>query len=88
MAGIRTSVAVLGGAAILFIGLQAIGQSAKSHQDVAMNTSNETQAAYNVSKGVFEGVGLVSGEAAAWVGAAAFVMVVLGFLYYAGNQGR
>lgn len=88
MTKIRTSVAVLGAGAILFLGYQAIGQSAKTHKPDPANATNETMAAYNTSKGVFEGVSLATGDAIAWMGAAAFIMVVLGFLYYAGTQGR
>lgn len=84
----RVSVAILGGVTILLVGWYGISQAASQAYDTAvLNGSNESQVAYNVSEGVFEGLGQAAGPGIVWVGAAAFVVVALGLLVLVGRGG-
>lgn len=83
----RTSVATLGGIVVLFVGFFAIAEAADNSKDVAYNGSNGSAAAYNMSEGVFHGIGTAAGPGVVWMGVAAFILVVCGFLVIASRNG-
>lgn len=87
MAKIRASVAVLGGISILFLGLNALGEAAQQSESTAINQSNATHDAWNLSTDFYTAFGQTTGDIAAWGGAAAFVLITLGLLYYTTQQG-
>jgi hypothetical protein len=77
----RSSIALLGGTVILFIGIIGIGRSADLAYDPAVtNGTNSSAAAYNMSQGVFEGIGTAAAPAVVWAGVAALVLLALGLL--------
>lgn len=84
----RTSVGVLGGIVILFVGFHGLNRAASGVESTASATGNETQAAFNTSQEVFGGIGQAAGPAIVWMGIAAFILVALGYLVVAGNSGR
>jgi hypothetical protein len=84
----RMSIGLLGGVVVLFIGIVGIGRSADlAYEPAVVNGSNSSAAAYNMSQGVFEGVGAVASPAIVWAGVAAFVVLSLGLLVAVGSGG-
>ena len=83
----RTSVAVLGGITILFVGFFGLSQQASQTQS-AINQTGASGSAFNTSTQVFGGAGQVMSSAVVWMGIAALILVVLGYLVMAGNSGR
>jgi len=84
----RASIGLLGGIVVLFIGIQALGQAGKSAEPAVNNSSVSTQAAYNMSTGIFEGIGAAASPAIVWGGIAAFILIALGLLVFATGGGR
>lgn len=85
----RTSLAVLGSATVLFIGYIGLNRQASAVYDASVTNGNsQTSAAYNVSVNVFNGLGTTAGPAVVWAGVAAFILVTLGVLYMAVGGGR
>jgi len=85
----RTSVAALGGIAVLFVGFFGLQEAASQSKDAAVtNGTNSTSAAWNTSTEVFNGLGQAFGPGIVWFGIAAVIIVALGFLVMAGNSGR
>lgn len=85
----RSVVAILGSIVLLFVGYQAMAEGASQSKDAAVtNGTNSSQAAWNMSTGVFDGVGQAAGPAVVWMGIGAFILICLGFLVYAGSSGR
>lgn len=78
----RTSIALLGGISILFVGFQAIAEAAGNSKDVAYSAGNGSAAAYNMSEGVFHGLGTAGGSIV-WMAVAAFILVACGLLVLA-----
>lgn len=76
---VRSSLGLFGSLAIFFVGLLAISLQAENVRQPAMNsTANGSSAAYNASRGVFEGVGSVGGQAVAIAGGAVFLLLCVG----------
>lgn len=84
--GIRTSVAGLMAISVLFVGVFAISESAQQSEDTAMNASNSSADAWNLSVDIFGGIGQ-AGVGIVWFGIAAVILVALGFLIVAGQSG-
>jgi len=85
----RATVGLLGAVAVLFVGWQALGQAAKSAEPVAVtNGTNESAAAYNMSTGIFEGLGQTFAPALGWVAPIAVVVIALGMLFALTGGGR
>jgi hypothetical protein len=85
----RTSVAALGGIVILFVGFFGLSQQASQVKDVAVtNGTNATAGSYNLATEVFGGLGITMSSAVVWMGIAALILVVMGYLVVAGNSGR
>lgn len=85
----RTSVALLGGISILFVGFFAIAEGANQSRDSAVtNGTNASEAAWNMADGVFGGIGQAAGPGIVWMGIGAVILVFLGFLVYVGSSGR
>lgn len=82
---IRTSVAGLMSITVLFVGLYAVSESAEQHQSGVNSSAAEN--ASDMADGVFNGI-FQAGTGIVWFGVAAFVVVALGFLVYAGAGGR
>lgn len=82
----RVSVAMGMAISVLFVGVIAISEAAQQSEQRAMNASNSSARAYNVSVDVFGGVGQ-TGEGIVWFGIAAIVLVALGILVVAGRSG-
>lgn len=74
----RASIGILGSIAIFFVGLVAVGLEADSVQSSALNASNTSSNAYNATRGVFEGIGAVGGQAIAIVGVIVFLLLCAG----------
>lgn len=84
----RASVGLLGGITILFVGIFAIGRSADlAYEPAVANGTENTSAAYNMSQGVFEGLGQVAAPGVVWAGVAAFILLSLALLYLVGTGG-
>lgn len=83
----RTTVASLGSITVLLVGVYAISESAQQSKDTALNASNSSSTAWNVSNDVFNGVLQGGGEGIVWFGVAAVIIVALGFLVTAGRSG-
>jgi len=85
----RSSVAILLSIVVLFVGVTAISGAAQDAQGPAVeNGTNESAEAYNLTTDVFGGIVEASAPAVVWFGVAAFVVIALGFLVFAGNSGR
>ena len=84
----RSSVAILGGISMLFVGIIAVSMAAQSSESTAMNGSQNAQDAYNATEGVFNGLGQAMGPGIVWMGVGAFVLISLGYLVYAAQSGR
>lgn len=83
----RTTVAVGLGVVIMFIGAMALSESAQQSEETAMNSSSGGEA-WNLSTEVFDGIGQVAGPGVVFMGVAAIVLVSLGLLVAAGQNGR
>lgn len=84
----RASIGLLGGIVVLFIGVIGIGRSADlAYKPAVTNGSNASASAYNMSVGVFEGLGTAAAPGVVWAGVAAFVILSLGFLVAVSNGG-
>lgn len=84
----RASVALLGGIVVLFTGWQFLGQAADQSRDAAVtNGTNGSAAAYNMSTGIYEGVGAAAPGMVVWGGVAAVVLISCGLLLR-GAHGR
>lgn len=83
----RTTVAVLLVIVLLFVGVTAISESAQQSKDTAMNTSNATSDAWNLSTDVFGGTTTAASSALVYGGIGAIILVALGILVAAGNTG-
>jgi hypothetical protein len=80
---------LLGGVVVLFVGWQALGIAAERSRDAAVvNGTNESAAAWNMSTGVFEGIGAAASPAIVWGGVAAFILLSLGLLIAVQGGGR
>lgn len=85
----RSTVAILGGISVLFVGFYGLSESAQQTKDVAVtNGTNATSSAYNATTGVFGGIGEAASGGIVWMGIAAIILVALGYLVVAGNSGR
>lgn len=83
----RTSVALLGGIVILFVGWQALGTAADNSEQAAQNGTNSSSAAWNMSESIYSGLGEAAGPAIVWMGVGAFVLVSCGVLVVAAGGG-
>ena len=87
--GVRASMALLGGVVVLFLGWQALGTAAEgSYAPAVTNGTNESAAAWNMTTGVFEGIGAAASPAIVWGGVAAFILLALGLLVAVQGGGR
>ena len=87
--GVRASMALLGGVVVLFLGWQALGIAAEGARETAVvNGTNESAAVWNMSTGIFEGVGAAASPAIVWGGVAAFILLALGLLIAVQGGGR
>lgn len=85
----RSSVGVLGGITVLFVGVYGLSEAASQTRDPAVtNGTNSTASAWNSTTAVLDGVGQAFSPALVWMGVAAIVLIALGFLIAAGNSGR
>ena len=85
----RSSIGILGGISILFVGFYGLSEQAQQTEDVAVaNGTNSTASAFNSTTEVFGGIGQAFGPGVVWMGIAAVILIVLGFLLAAGNSGR
>jgi len=83
----RTSLGILLAITMFFVGVVAMSQAGQRVEEPVMNSSNDTVSAFNTTNDVFGGLATVTGESLAWMGVGAIVVVALGVLVYAGNQG-
>jgi len=81
----RTSVAALLAIPVFFLGITAISESAQQTQPALNSTS--ANASYNLSVGVYEGIGQAGASSIPWFGVGAVVLVALGVLVVAGASG-
>lgn len=81
----RTTVAALLAISVLFVGVTAISEQAQQVEGT-LNTTAANQS-YNLSVGVFSGIGQAS-IGIVWFGIAAIVLMSLGALVVAGGGGR
>ena len=84
----RTIIGAMGGIVFLVVGFFSLQSLATSTQEQALNASNQSAEAYNVSTDVFGGIGQAAGPGIVWFGIAAVILVALGFLVYSGSSGR
>jgi len=85
----RTTVSILAGISILVVGFFGLQAQATNVKDAAVaNGTNASAEAYNMTSGIFEGIGQAASPGIVWFGIAAIVLVGLGFLVVAGNSGR
>jgi len=79
--GIRSSLGVIVGFVVFFVGLVAIGMQANIVKPRALNsTANGSSAAYNTTTSIFEGLGAIGGQAVPIVGMVMFLLVCVGLL--------
>lgn len=84
----RASVGLLGGIVVLFVGIIGIGRSANlAYEPAVANGTAGSASAYNMSRGVFEGLGQAAAPSIVWGGVAAFVVLALAFLVIVGTRG-
>lgn len=83
----RTILAVVLAITILFVGVTAMSNSAQQSEATALNSSNASSDAYNLSTDVYGGIGEAASGALVYGGVGAIVLVALGFLVAAGNTG-
>lgn len=83
----RTIVGVGLAVGMTFIGAIALSEAAQQSEQTATNTSAGADA-WNVSVDVFGGIGQAAAPAIVWMGVAAIVLVAVGLLVMAGNNGR
>lgn len=82
----RTIVAVGLAVVMLFIGIQALGLEAGNTQDAAVdNGTNESAAAWNMTTGIYSGLGQTYAPALVFMGIGAVVLVALGILVSVGG---
>jgi len=80
----RASIAALGSISILFVGVVAISESAQqADPEVSSQAGNES---FQLATDVFGGIGQ-AGVGIVWFGVAAVVLIALGMLVVAGQQG-
>lgn len=84
----RTTVGVLLGAVMMFVGIIALSENSQQVEDTALNNSNASADALNVTNDVIGGVGQAGGQAIVWMGIGAIIVGALGVLVYAGRSGR
>jgi len=85
----RSSIGILGGISVLFVGFYALSEQASQVRDPAVtNGTNSSSSAFNSSSAVFEGVGQAFAPGVVWMGVAAIILIALGYLLAAGNSGR
>lgn len=84
----RTSVGILGGIIVLFVGFMALAESAGQTQSTAYGAGDSASSAWNMTNQVFAGAGEAAAPAIVWAGVAAFILVALGFLYTATGGAR
>lgn len=79
--GIRSSIGILGGVAVFFVGLVAIGTQADIVRPQALNsTANGSSSSFNATTGIFEGIGGVAGTVVPVVGMVVFLLLCIGLL--------
>jgi len=80
---------LLGGVVILFVGWFGLSQAAQQSYDRAViNGTNASANAWNMSTGVFEGIGAAASPAMVYGGVAAFILIALGVLVAVSGGGR
>lgn len=80
---VRSTLGILGGITMLFIGVIAVSQAAQQSESTAMNSTNGGAAAWNATTGVVEGLGQAAGPAVVYGGVAAVILIACGLLYAA-----
>jgi len=84
----RYSIGLLGGLVTLFVGWQALGMAATNAQTaVANNSTQMAKDAYNMSEGIFSGVGQSGVSTLGIAVPAVFVLLALGVLLVAARGG-
>jgi hypothetical protein len=84
----RSTTAILGGISMLFIGFFGLSFAAQGVETTALSGSNESQAAYNASVGIIDGIGQAAAPAVVWMGVAAIVLISGGYLVVVSQNGR
>jgi len=85
----RSTVSILGGITVLFVGFYGLSEAAsQSREHAVINGTNASASAYNSTTEVFGGIGQAASGGIVWMGIAAIILVALGFLVAAGNSGR
>lgn len=84
----RTTLAVLLAISILFVGVTAMSEAGQQSEDTALNSSNSSADAWNMSTDVYGGLGDAGSSALVYGGIGAIVLVSLGILVNAGGSGR
>lgn len=83
----NTSIATLGGASMLFVGVYALSESASQSESTALQT-DAGGSAYNTSVAVFDGLGQAASPGLVYMGVAALILVSLGILVSTAGGGR
>jgi hypothetical protein len=76
----RTSVGILGGITVLFVGFMALAESAGQTQSTAYGAGDSASSAWNMTNQIFAGAGEAAAPAIVWMGVGAFILVALGLL--------
>jgi len=85
----RASMGLLGAVVVLFVGWQALGTAAdQAYAPAVTNGTNDSAAVWNMSTGIFEGIGATASPAIVWGGVAAFILLALGLLVAVQGGGR
>lgn len=82
----RTTVAILGGITVLFVGFISMSEASQSAGNQSLNGSEAD--ALNTTDQVFNGLGQAFGPGIVWMGIAAVILIFLGYLVVAGRSGR
>lgn len=84
----RTSVAVVAAASMAVVGFLSLSRAADSSRETALNSSNQSAAAYNATTQLLDGIGQALAPGLIWMGIAAIVLVSLGVLVATVGGGR
>ena len=83
----RTSVGLLGGVIMLFVGLRGLSLAGQRSQDHAYNSSNASAEAWNTTSQIFSGVGEGAFGGWALMAIAAFLLIATATALTAARSG-
>lgn len=83
----RTSVGLLGGVIMLFVGIRGLSLAGQRSQDHAYNSSNASAEAWNTTDAVFSGIGEGAFGGWALIAIAAFLLIAVALTLTAARSG-